>query len=79
MTLADYVAKMLMSARNGSHPRFLTDVARAIGVTPATLSRYESCQRRPSLDTLHAWAQELGVSLPDLISRYEENERKDQA
>ena len=74
MNLADYTAKVLRATRTGTPARTLTDVAKALGTTRATLSRYESCQRHPTLDFLHDWAQELDTNLSDIIRRYERTE-----
>ena len=45
----------------------LTAVAEATGISKSTLSRLESCQRRPTLDLLLTLAQTYRVPLDDLV------------
>ena len=44
----------------------LTDVGRATGISPSTLSRIETGRRRPTLEVLLHLAKEYGVSLDEL-------------
>lgn len=62
------IAKRLISLRvkyNFSQ----TDVAKQIGVTPATISAYENQERNPSLDKLIALADIFHVSTDYILGR----------
>ena len=53
-----------------------TDVAKQIGVTPATISAYENQDRNPSLDKLIALADIFHVSTDYILGRTYKTENK---
>jgi transcriptional regulator with XRE-family HTH domain len=47
----------------------LRELARRVGVSASAISQIELGRTHPTLDTLHAVAYELGVSLDELFGR----------
>ncbi|MFB7915381.1 helix-turn-helix domain-containing protein [Streptomyces sp. NPDC056061] len=65
---ADTLAAMgprLRTARE-RHGATLTDVGRATGISPSTLSRIETGRRKPTLEVLLRLAKAYGISLDEL-------------
>jgi len=60
------VGARLKRVRTGRR-RTLTDVAQATGISKSTLSRFETGQRRATLELLLALSQAYGVPLDDLV------------
>ncbi len=62
------IAERLISLR-AKYNFSQTDVAKQIGVTPATISAYENQERNPSLDKLIALADIFHVSTDYILGR----------
>ena len=53
----------------------MSDVARALGVTPVSVSRWENGQAKPSTGSVRALATLFNVSVKEILNAIEESQK----
>jgi transcriptional regulator with XRE-family HTH domain len=73
-----YVSQRIKEIRSGFGETGISQEALAekLGVTPNTISRWETGTYEPTLDNLEALSRELGVSILDFFPRAETKDEK---